>query len=1443
MKNRRKIAALAIVFAVSLATGLFAGTTTRAEGGNSPYYLYFGSAGSGGKPDFISGYGAGLVPTVNEEEGYTSFSLAGAGGSVESYFFSALNSTALKNVTPREYPYLAIRCRTNLEGLYYSFRLHTENDMSNYLLWKGNQGTSTPVAERTVPVGEWVTLYLDVSKTLFINEKAEDSFGGAYRRLSFILGSTNGNGDAKVTHANADSYFDVESFAFFDKDSEAAWRAFNGLGDGKADYTKVDEAIATAEGYLAQTNTYTQASLWALQAQVDNVVRDRHISQQADVDEYAAGILAAVSALKPKRADTPAGFDETDVVLRAGMMSDVHIGLNYGSEYFTKALKILNRQVGENKLDMMLFGGDLADQTFLSGLNNQILEFKTLLEAQIDPDETAVFYTLGNHDVFDNYKATTGKTTKDLIAMYSDAFREGTDFSNRYFKYDQDKSVIPDGNRHAIYGGYHFLSVNFETNLISTQASLNWLDAKLAAITAENPNHYVFVLTHAPAYDTVWASAVDVGDRNYNGNLDSVLKKYPQVICLSGHIHNDLNKETTIMQGNYTSVDLGCTNYAAAMTSAELVNGGSQAVKPQGLADTKQYSQFCYMEIDGSGNIRITRIDAYHDRIIGTWDLRAPDEDKYFLEDYTKYRYYGIEAPAFEEGAELTFTQNSYSTGTLSFPTPKGDGLLQYKISIERVSDGNIIGELRYSANTFWYGRDNMPETCSIDLSALELEPAEEYLFKVSSLTEWMTEGANSLTCRYRPSGEFAKSTYHIDLTKEESHSFGFANKVQLLQSENGVEVSMATGRTTDPYFYLDVARFGVPAGQNVFAAFRIDTNLAGTNTVQLRFLSTTSDSLSAWWNAGYTGQTSAQTVVYNISTPTGGSAVEMLKGNLTQLRIDLCKDGSNDYVDWTADTYFHIESIAFFMTEADARAYAGIDSAPAEAEVTGVTYSGSLVEGAVLDGSKLTAQTQTPGSFRFADEKVKFGTNEYVWVFVPNDLENYRVALGKISLTSERDPDKRYAGYVDMTDPASSKYYADKVNVTIRTEGGVTKAEFPSLSVNDPSFSVNLAHLGMRVGEFPVIVFRVRTNIERLKSQIRFITSNVPDWWAWAEKDVAGNGEWTTLVYDLRTANGYTSRDYANGDYVRVRFDWYTSEGDVLNLKDGDYFELDSMGAFTDTPSAAAYTGISSVKPSVTGVVYSGSLVSGAALDTSKLSAETSVPGTFVFAETEIIEGTHDYHWTFTPENVNLLPVSGTLTLSSFHKTIPEVGSLVYSGALIEGEVLDATKLTGETSVPGTFSFEESALSAGIHLYHWTFTPEDGDAYTEVTGTIELTAKRRPNISGISYAGNAVAGEVPDASALLAATDVEGTFRFVETAFVEGSAEYHWVFTPADSDYGEVAGTVTISAKAAQETPPEKTGCGCGTSGWNWAGFGGLGGLLILPCLLRRRRDRELAK
>ena len=1216
--------------------------------------------------------------------------------------------------------------------------------------------------------------------------------------------------------------------------------------EGTADYAAVEQAVSSAEEALSMTETYTQASLWALQAQVDGVEWGRPLSEQSAVDGYAASILAAISALKPRRTEEPAGFDEEKIVLRAGMMTDIHIGLNDGANHFTKALQMLNRQVSGNKLDALLLGGDLTDQTFITAQNSQITEFKSLLEAQIDPNQTAVFYTLGNHDVFDNYRVAT---TEQLIALFSDVFREGTDFTNRYFSHDLDKEAIASGNRHMVLGNYHFLSVNLETNCSCSAETLSWLDAKLSAITGENPDQYVFVLTHAPAYDTVWASKTDIGDRTYNSNLRSVLDKYPQTVCLSGHIHNDLNKESTIMQDTFTSVDLGGTNYAAAMTAAELTEDGHANVRPQGLANTTEYAQFCYMEIDENGNIRITRLDAYNDRVIGTWELKAPDAEGYFLEDYTKYRYYGIEAPAFTEDAGLTFVQDSYSTGTISFPTPKGDGLQLYKIQVERVSDGEVIAEVSYSANLFRYGRENLPEVCSFPLSALDLRPGDSYRFTVWALTEWMTESTNRLSCVFAPAGEYTKDAYYIDLTDEAAYALGHGNNVTASGSEQGVSLSMNPGRNADPYFYLDLSRYEIPVRQNVWAAFRIRTNVTEARLLQVRFLSTTGSDVSrAWWNytADWTGD--FQTVVYNAGSPTGGSAVDMLEGTLVSVRIDLSRDFSNDYIEWTEGSYFYIESAAFFMTEADALNYAGIGSAPPAAGVTDVSYAGPLEEGSALDASLLTGQTEVPGTFRFAEETLMFGTNDYTWIFIPDDLENYRTATGRITLTSQRDPSKRYAAYVDLGDPDEAKIGVE-INVSIEIEGGTAKAVFPSQSVTDAYFSLDISDLGLNLGAYPVIALRLRADIENLQTDIRFITDNVTSWWAWQRLPVESGGQWVTLVFDLRQSQGFDTRDYAAGTYAALRFDLFNDGAtDTLTLEEENYFEMESVAVFTDAVSAAAYAGIDSVTVSVTDVAYTGSLQAGAALDASLLTAQTSAAGNFSLEEGIVAAGTHLYRWTFTPEDVNLLPASGTIELTGITQVEPELGEVTYSGPLMEGEALDASLLTAEGGVPGTFAFEDPVLSGGTRSYAWTFTPEDTESYFPVSGNIELTAKYRPSVQNVHYAGKAVAGQAPDAGRLIAATDVAGTFAIEETLFAEGTAEYHWTFTPADERYGQISGTITVTAESPEDPddpgssdqPSDPNGSGCGGCGGSAAGGGLAGAIALLGGIAAIRRKRR---
>ena len=79
-----------------------------------------------------------------------------------------------------------------------------------------------------------------------------------------------------------------------------------------------------------------------------------------------------------------------------------------------------------------------------------------------------------------------------------------------------------------------------------TDSALQWFDETLAKVTAENPDQFVFVLTHPMIYDTVYGS--DLGTYWYTKDLTEILNKYPQAVTFSGHLHFPLNDPRSIMQ-------------------------------------------------------------------------------------------------------------------------------------------------------------------------------------------------------------------------------------------------------------------------------------------------------------------------------------------------------------------------------------------------------------------------------------------------------------------------------------------------------------------------------------------------------------------------------------------------------------------------------------------------------------------------------------------------------------------------------------------------------------------------------------------------------------------------------------------------------------------------------------------------------------------------------
>ena len=316
-------------------------------------------------------------------------------------------------------------------------------------------------------------------------------------------------------------------------------------------------------------------------------------------------------------------FDDTAIVASFGVISDTHIGNEYGSEAkFTSALTQLKGRAAEKDadgLDAVLVVGDLVNTVS----QNQISTFKTLYEAQFDPTKVPMIYTIGNHDMNPGCKWSTSTVSQNAV------FRDI--LGGNYFLTDQDNTArINYECRHCVVGDYHIVCItpNNDDPVLYDYNATAWLDTTLKSITDADPDHYVLLLTHPMIYNTVYGSTL--GTYWYTSTLTSILSKYPQVVTFGGHLHFPLNDPRSIWQGAFTS--LGC-----ASVSYMAFEGGNyiNKAKPTVLNDAGDYSEGLLVQFDASGNMRATRMDFYRSSVIGKpWETLAPKADKSHLAAY-----------------------------------------------------------------------------------------------------------------------------------------------------------------------------------------------------------------------------------------------------------------------------------------------------------------------------------------------------------------------------------------------------------------------------------------------------------------------------------------------------------------------------------------------------------------------------------------------------------------------------------------------------------------------------------------------------------------------------------------------------------------------------------------------------------------------------------------
>lgn len=406
-------------------------------------------------------------------------------------------------------------------------------------------------------------------------------------------------------------------------------------------------------------------------------------------------------------------FDESNVVSSMIIASDNHIDTNDCTNYEDGSpqdrFDAVLRYASEKKADAMLLIGDMTDwarfdQTEdLRKARYQINLFKDSVQKNLVG--VPLFFTFGNHDSSES----EGDSRVDL-------FREILGESFYANDVNRAEEEWAKGCRHAVISGYDFISLEWDytgerQNISSGQ--LDWLEKTLKTIVSDpqrDRSQPLFVLSHVPFSDTVYGSG-NLAESPNKQRLYSILAGYPEIVLLTGHSHFPLNNQTFVYQSDFTHIACSSTAYLDMDGAGYLTEGGylsGDSLIPYGHTT----SQAIYLEIDGRGNIRITRLDMSEGgkQILDKVIVPAADPvGKTHLNYYTNARAYRYEAPEFDNGGALEVCTSYEDAFEVSFDTVLTENAVQY-YEITAESDKGVRVYRSYANNWMYPRLEDMPE-------------------------------------------------------------------------------------------------------------------------------------------------------------------------------------------------------------------------------------------------------------------------------------------------------------------------------------------------------------------------------------------------------------------------------------------------------------------------------------------------------------------------------------------------------------------------------------------------------------------------------------------------------------------------------------------------------------------------------------------------------------
>jgi len=424
--------------------------------------------------------------------------------------------------------------------------------------------------------------------------------------------------------------------------------------------------------------------------------------------------IPSISSSTNPRPVIPHEFDENNILMKLGVVSDIH-----NSDNIPQAMQFLSAWKGG--MDGLIIAGDLTDGVRYYGTESyEIDQVKNKILNNIKPD-LPIFFTLGNHD--------TSNSSKTKVFFE----KLGMKFYNKVCE-DDLESAKNKGFYHSYFNGYHFISL--ECNYGSQETGGEWAETiadggakylrdTLSAITSEETynNEYIFVISHLIPKGALNKSS-------QNDAINDVLKDFSQVLFVAGHDHNTCYDEMNINQDTFTCINPGSLHFSDFYRVDKYIENlptGNEIITKDGYT-SRDLPTGMMIYIDTSGNIKIERLDFKHQNFLinDPWYLKKPKSDKSHLLSYTSNRLLLDQSPYWDVNSNLLASYDSTKKEiTITFNRPKDEDDYIYEYIIETLNNSGQIIKTYYTLSDFFIYPNtlDMPKTFKIIVPQVDSKP------------------------------------------------------------------------------------------------------------------------------------------------------------------------------------------------------------------------------------------------------------------------------------------------------------------------------------------------------------------------------------------------------------------------------------------------------------------------------------------------------------------------------------------------------------------------------------------------------------------------------------------------------------------------------------------------------------------------------------------------